>query len=352
MFLTGVKTIFGIVASLILTASNVASKRLDVIDLPDGFVSGGITNGEGWTAYVGSVADGSIWKGDLSTGEGEVVLAGRIPYDYDVCWDLGLGHFFSGAGCLGTSVTGLDHDRRSGYLFVAGGYTGIRVYNDQFDVIVEYNLREMNGGTESFVNDVVVTETAAYFTGALEQIIYTVRLNGEDGELLDGPEQALDTIILEDEVFPFTGEGMTASGIQATEDGKMLIVGHETHGGLFTVDPATGDVKEISLDGGFVMPDGMVLRKNTLWLLYNGRWRGVPRITEISLSLDRTCGFVAQRKLNSDLFNNPTKMMRKGNSFYVVNTKFEDANQGLATTPYEIVRVDRDDGQYECPEEE
>lgn len=52
--------------------------------------------------------------------------------------------------------------------------TGIRVYNDQFDVIVEYNLREMNGGTESFVNDVVVTETAAYFTGALEQIIYTV----------------------------------------------------------------------------------------------------------------------------------------------------------------------------------
>lgn len=56
MFLTGVKTIFGIVASLILTASNVASKRLDVIDLPDGFVSGGITNGEGWTAYVGSVA--------------------------------------------------------------------------------------------------------------------------------------------------------------------------------------------------------------------------------------------------------------------------------------------------------
>lgn len=61
---------------------------------------------------------------------------------------------------------------------------------------------------------------------------------------------------------------------------------------------------------------------------------------------------MAQRKLNSDLFNNPTKMMRKGNSFYVVNTKFEDANQGLATTPYEIVRVDRDDGQYECPEEE
>lgn len=49
-----------------------------------------------------------------------------------------------------------------------------------------------------------------------------MRLNGEDGELLDGPEQALDTIILEDEVFPFTGEGMTASGIQVILEAKMF----------------------------------------------------------------------------------------------------------------------------------
>lgn len=41
-----------------------------------------------------------------------------------------------------------------------------------------------------------------------------VRLNREDGELVDGPDQDLDTIILDYDVFPLTGEGMTASGIQ------------------------------------------------------------------------------------------------------------------------------------------
>lgn len=33
-----------------------ASARLDVIDLPLGFFPEGITNGEEWTAYVGSLA--------------------------------------------------------------------------------------------------------------------------------------------------------------------------------------------------------------------------------------------------------------------------------------------------------
>ena len=52
------------------------------------------------------------------------------------------------------------------------GATGIRIYNDQFDVVAEYDLGGISGIT--FVNDVVVTKTAAYFTGAFEQIIYIV----------------------------------------------------------------------------------------------------------------------------------------------------------------------------------
>ena len=52
------------------------------------------------------------------------------------------------------------------------GETDIRIYNDQFDVVAEYDLGGISGIT--FVNDVVVTKTAAYFTGAFEQIIYKV----------------------------------------------------------------------------------------------------------------------------------------------------------------------------------
>ncbi|CAB1101468.1 unnamed protein product [Ectocarpus sp. CCAP 1310/34] len=77
------------------------SLRLDVIDLPTGFFPEGITNGEGWTAFVGSWMSRNIWKGDLETGHGEVFeLAAPGP------------------------AVGLDHDRQSGYLFVAGGQLG------------------------------------------------------------------------------------------------------------------------------------------------------------------------------------------------------------------------------------
>lgn len=48
-----------------------------------------------------SRTDGQIWKGDLSTGEGEVVISNG-------------------------QAAGLDYDRRSGYLFVAGAFGGER----------------------------------------------------------------------------------------------------------------------------------------------------------------------------------------------------------------------------------
>ena len=51
--------------------------------------------------FANSHEDGSIWKGDLSTGEGEVVVSGP-----------------------GGAVAGLDHDRRSGYLYAAGTSSG------------------------------------------------------------------------------------------------------------------------------------------------------------------------------------------------------------------------------------
>lgn len=42
-------------ASLMTIGLKNTSARLDVIDLPLGFWPEGITNGEGWTAYVGSL---------------------------------------------------------------------------------------------------------------------------------------------------------------------------------------------------------------------------------------------------------------------------------------------------------
>ena len=71
----------------------------DTIPLPDGWLPEGIATGTGTTIYSGSRADGSIWKGDLRTGEGEILV------DTD-----------------GRVAVGLKVDR--GLLFVAGGGTG------------------------------------------------------------------------------------------------------------------------------------------------------------------------------------------------------------------------------------
>src|SRR5688572_3609074 len=71
----------------------------DTIPLPDGWLPEGIETGTGTTIYSGSRADGSIWKGDLRTGEGDILV------DTD-----------------GRVAVGLKVDR--GLLFVAGGATG------------------------------------------------------------------------------------------------------------------------------------------------------------------------------------------------------------------------------------
>ena len=47
------------------------------IALPNGFRPEGVTVGKGGEFYVGSLADGAIYKGDLRTGEGAIFFAGQ-----------------------------------------------------------------------------------------------------------------------------------------------------------------------------------------------------------------------------------------------------------------------------------
>ncbi|CAN0019062.1 unnamed protein product [Ectocarpus sp. 6 AP-2014] len=317
---------FGVVlaASWAIIASE-ASSRLDVIDLPTGFFPEGITNGEGWTAFVGSLFNGNIWKGDLETGEGEV-------FELDA---------------PGPAV-GLDHDRRSGYLFVAGGPVGTaRVYDENFALVADLALGD---GNSSFVNDVIITKTAAFFTDSFQPKIYKARqlrplvnLDSETGALVDG--LAVHTLVLSDNV-PVLEGAFNVNGIEATDDGSALIIVNTESQQLFAVDPDTGAATLIDL-GGELLPgrgDGLVLRKNTLWVVDNS----LEQILEVSLAADLSCGSLAPRALSNPLFDTQTTAMRKGNSLYAVNAKFGVAAEDVATTAYEIVRVDRDSGELVC----
>ena len=131
-----------LVAGLVVMAlpAVAAPQFPDEIGLPDGFFPEGVAVGKGSSFYVGSLSTGSIYKGDLRTGEGEVLVELEVP-------------FFT---------VGIEVDNRE-RIWVAGGPSGTgRVYDgDTGELLAAYSF---TAPAESFINDVVVTKDAAYFT--------------------------------------------------------------------------------------------------------------------------------------------------------------------------------------------
>ncbi|HKE97646.1 MAG TPA: hypothetical protein VKG45_01735 [Actinomycetes bacterium] len=128
-----------------------------------------------------------------------------------------------------------------GWLLVAGGVTGRAfVYSaSSGELLAFYQLAT----GQTFINDVVVTGDAAWFTDSLVPALYRVPL-AADGRPAD--PAAVTTL-------PLTGdirfqEGFNANGIEAAGGGVLVIVQSNT-GKLFSVDPGSGVTREIDLGG-------------------------------------------------------------------------------------------------------
>jgi sugar lactone lactonase YvrE len=277
----------------------------DVIPLPDGFQPEGIASGNGTTFYVGSIPTGAVYRGDLRTGEGDELVHAQI----------------------GRSAIGLKYDERTGLLFVAGGPTGFAyIYNGQTGA----NFAEIQLTTlSSFINDVVITRDAAYFTNSFQPELYRVPLanNGE-------PLQPSETIPLSGD-YVFTPGAFNANGIAATPDGKTLIIVNSVNGALYNVDPSTGSATLIDL-GGEAVPagDGILLQGKTLYVVQNQ----LNQIAVVQLSPDLTSGTIVDT-ITSANFRVPTTIARFGSSLYAVNARF--GTPPMPDTEYEVVRVTR-----------
>jgi sugar lactone lactonase YvrE len=280
-----------------------------VIPLPDGFQPEGIVVGSGTTFYVGSIPTGAIYQGDLRTGEGAVLVPAQD----------------------GRAAIGLDYDARSGYLFVAGGPTGqAYVYDgDTGETVAVYQLTAPGG---VFINDVIVTRDAAYFTNSFAPELYRVPL-GPGGKLSGTGE--FETIALSGDFVQVAG--FNANGIAATPNGKWLIVVQSATGSLFRVDPATGYAEQIELSGlqsAVPAGDGILLQGRTLYVVQNQ----LNQIAVIKLSPQFTSGEVVEIITDED-FRVPTTVALFGRYLYAVNARF-----GTPPTPdteYEVVQVIR-----------
>ncbi|MDX1555430.1 MAG: hypothetical protein R3212_05335, partial [Xanthomonadales bacterium] len=105
----------------------------------------GFTIGKGTTAYNGSV-DGSIYKMNLRSGEGEILVEAEPDFD-----------IFAG-DCY---KLGMRVDPRSNYLIVAGCIEGdAYVYDaDSGEEIMKYQLDDSG---LSVINDLAITRSAVY----------------------------------------------------------------------------------------------------------------------------------------------------------------------------------------------
>lgn len=278
-----------------------------IISLPVGFQPEGIAVGQGTTFFVGSIPTGAIYKGNLRTGEGDLLVPAQE----------------------GRSAIGLDYNERSDDLFVAGGATGQAYVYDATtgETLAVYTLTT---DENVFINDVIVTRSAAYFTNSAQPVIYKIPL-GPGGALPD--QDAVETIELSGDYEQVPG--FNANGITATPNGRWLILVNSSLGALYRVDPETGFALQIDLGGGSVpFGDGILLDGRILYVVQNQ----LNQIAVVHLSKDLTSGMILDTIMDDDFFV-PTTIAEFGHFLYAVNAKFGVENP--AETSYEVVQVEK-----------
>jgi hypothetical protein len=160
-----------------------------------------------------------------------------------------------------------------------------------------------------FINDVVLTRKAAYFTDSQVQRFYRIKIgrHGRLGEL---------------EVIPITGDfvytaGFNANGIEEVGNGRRLIMVKSNTGQLFSVKPRSGRSREIEVDGPLVNGDGILLRRKTLYVVRNQD----NRIAVVDLKRDLREGEI-EEELTDPLLDVPTTIAPFGRFIYAVNARF------------------------------
>jgi sugar lactone lactonase YvrE len=286
------------VAALIAVATAVAQSFPARIDLPRGWQPEGIASGRGNQLFVGSIPSGAVFQFDARTGRGRVFVSGR-----------------QGRAAIGMKVA----DSR---LFVAGGGTGKGfVYSARTGRPLK-DFRFAPPRSDTFVNDVVVTPTAAYFTDSRRSALYVVPRNLSQPTRLDLPDVPL-------------AAGNNLNGIVATPDGRTLIAVQTNAGKLWRISAATGRASAIDLNGASVANgDGLLLIGRTLYVVRNRN----NRIAVLTLNSGLTEATLA-RTIRSGRFDVPTTVASIGRRLYAANARF--ATSPSAQTPYWVTGVAR-----------
>jgi hypothetical protein len=264
------------------------------VTLPDGFQPEGIASGPGTTFYSGSRANGAIVRGDLRTGKVRTLVA----------------------GATGRAALGMQYDRRTGLLWVAGGGTGtVTAYVAATGRQVARYAVEGSG----FLNDLVITSKAVYVTDSQVARLVVVPLRG-----WGSPPPARDVTTL-----PLTGDlvytaGFNANGIRQLPTGDLVLVQSST-GDLFAVDRRTGVTDRMAIAGqDLTGGDGLGIVGDILYVVRGlGGTPDVPtqQVVAIELGRDGDSGTIVGTLLAPTL-DVPTTVTFAADRLWAVNGRF------------------------------
>lgn len=285
-------------------ASKMISTAVQTFELPGEGVfpeSIGVDPARG-DAYVGSLADGTIYRLDRA---GEVDVWSPAGADQR------------------TSVAGIKVDDR-GRLWAAGGYEGtLHVY----DIAARRLIARFDvGARPSCVNDIAFGPAGeAYVTDSLVPVLF--RVAGE-------PLKLEPWVDLAEAGVPWA-DGLNFNGIVLTPDREHLVACQTNLGRLWQLTLATGEVKELDLDGGPLEDcDGMALSGSTLYIAVNAR----ELIAVVDLD-EAGAGGQVRTLLANDAFAFPTAIAAVDHQLLVVNAQL-DKMGGAPQLPFTVVAID------------
>lgn len=283
----------------------------ETVQLPDGIRPEGITSGPGTRFYVGSLADGRIVAGDLLAATSTTLLA----------------------GATGRALRGLFWDARTNLVWAAGNVGAVAhvwAVDGSTGAVVQDTV--VPGGV--FLNDLVVTDDTVWVT---DSRIVPDRLTAIALTSSGAPTGAAPTFVALSGDWPAgDGAGVNANGIRALPDGS-LILNNSRVGGLWQVDPATGDASEIPVSGGpgITAGDGLELDGTTL---YNVRGSGQNEVSVLQLVPVGSTWAARWRGARADeTLDVPSTATLAGGWLWAVNARFGVASPGTAT--YWITRL-------------
>ncbi len=257
------------------------------------------------TFFVGSVKEGTIYKGKIARPSLEV---------------------FSPGGADGRSIaTGMffADDR----LVVVGRQTGlIFVYNTKNGRLISKLDNGLRTG-QTFLNDTTFApDGSAYVTDSINPVLYRVAPTGTGQYQLQEFLKFAGTPVTY--VNAPGAAGINVNGIVVTSDGRYLIIGKRNENMLFRVDLKSREIVPVNMPAGMLnTPDGLFLQGNTLYVAQN-----VPKtIAVVKLSSDFSQAEL-ERTINHPTFAFPTSVARYKNRLLVVSSQFDTAGSPAAVS--------------------